>query len=91
MDIKSLSSKQVCWAPKLSQYYFQIDYCQEKTNKATDALLYYSQQNAREKKTFQAKNIKILHCLPFLLTKVFGFLISYFFSFYQIFICKTIV
>ena len=27
MDTKSLSSRQVCWAQKLSCYHFQIDYC----------------------------------------------------------------
>ena len=27
MDIKSFSSKQVCWTQKLSCYHFQIDYC----------------------------------------------------------------
>ena len=26
MDTKSLSSRQVCWAQKLSYYHFQIDY-----------------------------------------------------------------
>ena len=26
MDTKSLSFRQVCWAPKLSRYYFRIDY-----------------------------------------------------------------
>ena len=26
IDTKSLSSKQVCWAQKLSRYHFQIDY-----------------------------------------------------------------
>ena len=38
MDIKNLSSKQVRWAQKLSQYYFQIDYYQDKANVAADAL-----------------------------------------------------
>ena len=27
MDIKSLSSRWVCWAQELSCYHFQIDYC----------------------------------------------------------------
>ena len=38
MDIKSLSSRQVCWAQKLSQYHFQIDYCQGKANVVANAL-----------------------------------------------------
>ena len=38
MDTKSLSSKQVRWAQKLSWYYFQIDYHQDKTNAAIDIL-----------------------------------------------------
>ena len=39
MDTKSLSSCQICWAQKLSQYYFWIDYCQGKANAAADFLL----------------------------------------------------
>ena len=27
IDTKSMSFRQVCWAPELSQYYFWIDYC----------------------------------------------------------------
>ena len=38
MDTKSLSSQQVCWAQELSRYHFQINYCQNKTNVAADAL-----------------------------------------------------
>ena len=38
MDTKSLSSRQVYWAQKLSRYYFQIEYCQSKANAAVDAL-----------------------------------------------------
>ena len=38
MDTKSLSSKQVRWAQKLSQYHFQINYYQGKMNAAADAL-----------------------------------------------------
>ena len=41
MDTKSLSSRQVRWAQELSRYYFQIDYCQGKANRATDALSWY--------------------------------------------------
>ena len=68
MDTKSLSSRQVYWAQELSRYHFQIDYYQDKGNGATDALSWYSQQSAEEKKTLWAENIKILHRLRSLLT-----------------------
>ena len=45
IDIKSLSSKQVCWAQKLSSYYFQIDYYQNKVNIVVDALSCFSQRS----------------------------------------------
>ena len=38
METKSLSSRQVRWARKLSRYHFRIDYCQGKANGAADAL-----------------------------------------------------
>ena len=38
MDTKSLSSRQVCWAQKLTCYHFRIDYCQGKANGAANAL-----------------------------------------------------
>ena len=68
MDTKSLSSRRVHWAQKLSRYYFQINYCQSKANKVANALSWYLQQSAEEKKTFRAENFKILHRLQFLLT-----------------------
>ena len=43
IDMKSLNSRQVYWAQKLSRYYFQIDYRQGKANKAADALSQYPQ------------------------------------------------
>ncbi len=51
MDTKSLSSRQVRWAQKLSRYYFRIDYQQDKANGATDALSQYLQRSAEEEKT----------------------------------------
>ena len=42
IDLKSLSSQQVRWAQELSQYYFQINYCQGKANVAADALSRFS-------------------------------------------------
>ena len=38
MDMKSLSFRQLRWAQKLSHYYFQIDYYQDRTNEAADIL-----------------------------------------------------
>ena len=70
MDTKSLRSQQVCWAQKLFYYYFQIDYHQDKANKTADALFWYFLQSAEEEKTLWTKNVKILHCLKFLLTNI---------------------
>ena len=63
MDTKSLSSRQVRWAQKLSRYHFRIDYCQGKANKAADALSRYPQRNADEEDALQAENVRILHRL----------------------------
>lgn len=41
IDMKSLSCCQVSWAQKLFCYYFQIDYCQRKANRATNTLSYF--------------------------------------------------
>ena len=38
MDTKSLSSRQIQWAQKLSWYHFRIDYRQGKANAAADTL-----------------------------------------------------
>ena len=48
IDTKSLSSRQVRWAQELSQYYFQIDYCQGKANAAVDALSRFLQRSQDE-------------------------------------------
>ena len=45
IDIKNLSSRQVRWAQELSQYYFQVDYCQGKANAAADALSRFPQRS----------------------------------------------
>ena len=68
IDTKSLSSRQVCWAQKLSCYHFRIDYCQGKANGAANALSQYPQQSAEEKETLRAENDKILHRLQSSLT-----------------------
>ena len=41
MDMKSLTSKEVCWAQKLSYYHFQMDYYQGKENGAANTLSQY--------------------------------------------------
>ena len=38
IDVKILSFCQVCWAQKLSYYYFQINYYQGKANEVADML-----------------------------------------------------
>ena len=76
MDTKSLSSKQVCWAQKLSCYHFRINYRQSKAKGAANVLSQYPQQSVKEKKTLYAENIKILHCLQSLLARVSGLLVS---------------
>ena len=68
MDTKSLSSKQVRWAQKLSRYHFRIDYCQSKANGAADALSQYPQQNAEEEEVLRKENFKILYRLQSSLT-----------------------
>ena len=92
METKSLSSKQVRWAQKLSRYYFRINYCQGKANKATDALSQYPQQSAQEEKTLHTKNIKILHRLQSSLSNMSlsGLSVSAeLLSLHQVLICGT--
>ena len=56
MDTKSLSTRQVRWAQELSQYHFQINYCQGKVNAAINALLRFFQKSQDEKEELRAKN-----------------------------------
>ena len=63
MKTKSLSSRQVWWAQELSQYHFQIDYCQGKANGAADALSCFPQRNEDEEEKLWAENTRILYCL----------------------------
>lgn len=79
ISTKKLSFKQFYQALKLSQYYFERSYYQNKANKAVDVLFQYLYQSAEEKKTFQAKKIKILYCLQSLLAKIPSFLTSHLF------------
>ena len=91
MDMKSLSSRQVCWAQKLSRYHFQIDYRQGKANETADTLSQYPQQSAEEEEALHTKNVKILHRLQSSLTKVSGLSMSRLSPLHQVFICGTIV
>ena len=56
IDTKNLSSRQVCWAQKLSQYYFRIDYHQGKANAATDTISRFPQKNQNEEDELQTEN-----------------------------------
>ena len=91
MDTKSLSSRQVRWAQKLSCYHFQIDYYQSKATRATDALSQYPQQSAEEEKALCTKNVKIIHHLQSPLAKVSELSMSCLSPLYQILICGTTV
>ena len=63
MDTKSLSSREVWWTQELSQYYFQIVYCQGKANAAADALSHFLQRSQSKEEKLQAENIQIFHRL----------------------------
>ena len=69
MDIKILSSCQVCWAQKLSCYYFWIDYHQGKANETTNALSCFPQRILDKEEKLWAENNQIFYCLQILLTK----------------------
>ena len=68
IDTKSLSFRQVYWAQKLSCYHFQIDYRQNKANRAANTLFWYPQRSAEKEKTLRAENVKILYRLQSSLT-----------------------
>ena len=68
MNTKSLSSRQVRWAQKLSRYHFRIDYCQGKANGAADALSCFPQRNQAEEDELQTENTRIFHKLQSSLT-----------------------
>ena len=67
IDMKSLSSRQVCWAQELSHYHFRIDYHQGKANAATDALFRFPKRSQDEENKLWAENGRIFHCLQNLL------------------------
>ena len=94
MDMKSLSSPQVWWEEKLSWYYFQINYYQEKAKKIADKLSRLPQRNQAKQNKLQTEITQIYHKLQFLLTNVnfSGLSISAKLSpLYQVFICRTYV
>ena len=68
VNIKSLSFCQVHWAKKISCYYFQIDYCQGKANRAVNGLYCFSQRSFNGEEILGAKNTQILYCLQSSLT-----------------------
>lgn len=61
MNSKSLCFGQVYWAQELFWYHFQIDFYQNKANRATDTFSRYLQQNFEKRTTLRFENIKILH------------------------------
>ena len=68
MNTKSLTSQQVCWAQKLSQYYFGIDYYYSKANAAVDALSMFFQRRQNEENELWAENGHLFHHLQNSLT-----------------------
>ena len=95
IDIKSLSSRQVRWAQKLSRYYFRINYHQDKVNVGIDALSRFPQKSQNEKDKLQAENSQIFHCLQNLLINAslaeLSFLSSLPSHLHQILICRTYI
>ena len=92
IDTKILSFRQVCWAQKLFRYHFRIDYFQNKTNGAVDALSCFSQRNKNKERKLWAENTWILHCLQSSLTNATLSGLSVFASLlpvHQVLICGT--
>ncbi len=69
MNTETLSSCQICWAQKLSQYYFQINYCQRKANTTINALSYFFQRSQTKGKILRDENTQIFYYLQILLTR----------------------
>lgn len=93
INIQSLSFRRVWWAQKLSWYYFQIDYYQEKTNGAADALSCFFQKKQSKKKEFCTENTQIFHSLQISQTNAsildFSFFNPGLTPHYQVLICST--
>ena len=92
MKIKSLSSRQVWWLQKLSQYYFQIYYCHGKTKRATNALSRFFHRSDDKEEKLPAKNFQIFHRLQASLINASLSnlsVLSNFLPLHQILICET--
>lgn len=68
MNMENLSSCQVRWAQKLSNYHFQIDYCYGKANKVANALSRFPQRSFEEEEKLRAVSSHIFHHLQISLT-----------------------
>ena len=94
IDIKSLSSRQVRWAQKLSCYHFQIYYCQDKANGEANALYRFFHRSHDEEEKLWAENTQILYCLQTSPTNASLLSLSLnsaidFSPLHQVFICRT--
>ena len=58
MDTKSLDSRQVRWAQKLSKYHFRIDYRQGKAKRAATPHLVFLSEIMKKNPTFELKTLK---------------------------------
>ena len=63
IDMKNLSSRQICWAQELFWYHFQIDYSQRKANTTADALSRFSKRSQAEEEALRDENTQIFYCL----------------------------
>ena len=91
MDTKSLNSKQVRWAQKLSWYHFRIVYCQGKANAAVDALSRFPQRSQDKKEELRAENGWIFYWLQNSLTSTNLTSLSALSYLHQVLICGTYV
>ena len=97
MDTKSLSSRQVRWAQKHSQYYSWIDHGQSNVNAAADTLSRFFQKSQNGEDKIRAENGQIFYCLQnSLINACLAGLIFFSLSslptyLHQVFICGTYV
>ncbi len=69
IDTKSLSSRQVRWAKKISWYHFWIDYRQRNANAVADVLFHFPQRSRAEEETLRDESSQILNYLHTSLTR----------------------
>ena len=95
IDTKSLSFCQVKQAQELLKYYFQINYCQNKANRAADALSHFSRRSLNKEKKLRAKNTQIFYYLQSSFTRASISVLSLgsnnFFMLYRVLICDIYV